>query len=992
MKKKFLKSLLRKQYFIAAIAFFLLFLIAVTGEIKSREKQEINRWVNHTIGVLNILEEVKLTLYELSNIQKTYVITDKADFIQSFGKYSEKMENIQTQLAKETIDNRSQQDNIGHANTLIKEIINYYDSTMMMVQNGQKNKAIKVISSGRGVELLSNVISHIEKMKLLEEKLLKERMEKEREINQTLNLLVVIGIIGGMITLIVFLYHSFKQTIQKDAIQHELNRSVQIQKAIFDASAFALIASDKFGVLNFVNPAAEKLLGYGPNELIGQKVSLFHDPYEMIKMAEVLSKRFDRKFYPDFEVFTYRADHDMIESDQWSYIRKNGDRIQVKLSVTPIKDPDGNTTGYLGVAFDMTKQIEFETTLQIAKEEALHATHAKSEFLANMSHEIRTPMNAIMGMAELLHETNLDEEQKNYVRIFKNAGTSLLAIINDILDISKIEANHLELQQNSFSIRQVIEGVAETISVKAHQKHLELVIDIEESLYDSYLGDALRIRQILINLIGNSIKFTRSGEVILRAYSSESGLLHFEVEDTGIGMTQKQMNSLFKRFSQADTSITKEFGGTGLGLSITKQLVEMMNGKIEVESSLGVGSIFKFYLKLTPVEAQKVKMPEIDDLELKGREFLIVDDNQTNRMLLKNILEKQGAIITEAENGDEAWKIFEKRIQDNEKKSPYDLILIDGHMPGMDGFGLAQKIIDSQVNDPLLLMLTSDNRPGDIARSKEIGVHSLLVKPILKEVLLEAIKRALVSVNTSFVSVEKDQTLFEEIQSNKQQEKNNKKRILLVDDNEDNLQVARAFLRDQSYEIVEARNGKEAVKIFDHQIFDIVLMDMNMPVMDGYAATSEMRKKEREEERGFTPVIALSAYAHTEEIQKSLQAGCNSHLTKPYSKKDLINLINLVTSKIEIIPNDEVADLLPRYLKSREDEVRNLLSLVQNQEFSALEKAAHKIAGSAGSYGLDGLTPMARQIEERAREQDMLGLQIALGQYQLYLKRVKLGA
>lgn len=982
MKKNFLKFLFRKQSFLAAMAFALLFLIAITGEIKSREKQEIKKWVQHTIGILSLLEELKVTIYQVSNDQKAFIITSNGSFLKSFGKLSAKIDSIHEKLEGATSDNPQQQKNIKIAAKSVDEVVDYYGRTLELVQTGQRSEAVRVVTGGRGKALLDNIINHIEEMKGIEQELLRARLEKEREVNETLNTLVVLGIIFGIVSLITFLYFAYKQSMQKEEIQNELNKNAQIQKAIFKASAFALIATDEAGKITFINPAAENLLGYEPQELIGQSPAHFHDPYEMIKMSEVLSKRFNRKFYPDFEVFSYRGDQGIIESDQWTFIKKDGQRVQVRLSVTAMKDADGVSTGYLGVAFDLTQQLEFEESLKKAKEEAQNATAAKSEFLANMSHEIRTPMNAIMGMAELLNETQLDEEQKDYVRIFKNAGASLLGIINDILDISKIEANHLELLESTFSIRQVVESVAETIAVKAHQKNLELVIDIDESLGDAYIGDGQRIRQILLNLLGNAIKFTRTGEVVLRVSSESDGEVYFEVQDTGIGMTAKQMSVLFERFSQADASITKEFGGTGLGLSITKRLIEMMGGEISVESTLGVGSIFKGWISLKPSDLPETSKNQDTDISLSGMKFLIVDDNKTNRLLLKNILDKQGAITHEAENGELAWEVFEKNVVNN--TSPYDLILIDGHMPRLDGFGLAQKIMNSKVNNPLLLMLTSDNRPGDMARSKEIGVQSLLVKPILKDELLNAIQKALHS---------KSGVMSEKIAQNitsKEVLLGSDKKVLLVDDNEDNLKVARAFLKNAKFNIQEARNGKEALKLYQANQFDVVLMDMNMPVMDGYIAAAEIRKIENDRNKAFTPIVALTAYAHSEEIQKSLYSGCNAHLTKPYSKKDLINLMISLTEPLEVNPSSEIADLTPDYLQSRVEEVRVLKSLMANKEFKQIEQIAHKVAGSAGSYGLGKLSEIAKEMEISAKEENPHALQYAWGNYQLILKLYKI--
>ena len=525
-----------------------------------------------------------------------------------------------------------------------------------------------------------------------------------------------------------------------------------------------------------------------------------------------------------------------------------------------------------------------------AKEAAVAATEAKSEFLANMSHEIRTPMNAILGMADLLWESPLSSEQKKYVKIFRNAGESLLDIINDILDISKVEAGQIELEEIPFDLRETVEKACEMMALKAHEKDLELLCQISTDTPTRLMGDQVRLRQVLINLMGNAVKFTHEGEIILEVtqkeisrVDDESGIveLSFSVRDTGIGIPKEKQPQIFESFTQADSSTTREYGGTGLGLTICKRIVELMGGGIRVESEPGQGCTFSFTVRFginkgyTPAE---VPLPA----DIKGLRVLIVDDNATNRLILDETLTGWGAIISEAQNGQECLEVIKQAERVGE---PFQLILIDGKMPIMDGFEAVEKIRErfGHLNQTVML-LTSDDSSAKISKAKKSGVPVCLVKPVKRHELKEAIRSALGQVKPAEV---KDKT----VPAGETRVEERALKILVVEDGKENQMLIRAYLKKSPHSLDMAENGQIGVHEFMSDPYDLVLMDMRMPVMDGYTATREIRRWEQKEGRTPTPIIALTAHALKEDRQKCLDAGCSDYLSKPVKKADLLKKI-----------------------------------------------------------------------------------------------------
>lgn len=637
---------------------------------------------------------------------------------------------------------------------------------------------------------------------------------------------------------------------------------------------------------------------------------------------------------------------------------------------------------YLNIR-DLKRRLKTEESLRRAEKEAKSASKAKSDFLANMSHEIRTPMNAIIGMADLLNETQLDDDQKRYVQIFQRSGHALLNLINDILDLSKVEAGQLDLDQADFSITELIDQISDLVAIKAHQKGIEFIIKIDPNVPDSFIGDANRIRQVLINIVNNAIKFTLTGEVLLSVYfSTEKRSLIFSIKDTGIGMTEEQTNKVFDRFTQANEKISAQFGGTGLGLSISKKLIELMDGKISINSEIQIGTEVIIEIKLPISENQPIESKYNIQLDLKNKKVLIVDDNQHNRIILSEFLIKHEAIFDEAKNGTEALQKVEAA---SKAKNYYDLILLDGRMPDIDGFTVAKKMNEQAlIHQTVIMMLTSDQRSGDIKKSKDLGIKDYLVKPISSK---ELSKKISIAIGASSKEDKKSGDFVTY---------HTKKEVLVADDNPDNRALIEAYLKGTNFIPTLVENGALAAEIFKNKKFDIVLMDIQMPVMDGIKATEHIRQFEKQNQLHRTPILALSAYALKEEKDKSIAAGCDAHLTKPIKKVDLLSHM----MKFLQIENDfkdlvakidpEIKDLSINYLNQRKAEIAILKDFLKNKDFKNLNIIGHRMRGVAESYGFPELTLHGEVLEQAAKSEDITTINQAITDIEYYLTHVKI--
>ena len=626
------------------------------------------------------------------------------------------------------------------------------------------------------------------------------------------------------------------------------------------------------------NPAATKIIGTTKEQIVGKECLHYICPEEKGQCPI--------------------ADRGLsLNNEERTLLTTSGECVPILKSVVPVTL--SGREHLLESFLDITGIKEAEKQRE-AKIQAETSNRAKSQFLASMSHEIRTPMTAVIGMADLLWESPLTGEQRRFVEAIRSSGENLLQVINDILDLSKVEAGQIELEKTPFDLIKVINNICETQTFQASIKNIELVKWIKPEVETLLLGDSVRLGQILTNLIGNAIKFTEEGEVFVKverhevlehktAEDMDSGLqpetgktteLLFSVTDTGIGIPEEKWEVIFDRFTQADSSTTRQFGGTGLGLSISHRLVELMGGRMWLESKVGQGSTF-FFTTRFDIQSDKeyIQIPEVD---IKGLKVLIIDDNATNRIVLSEMVSRWGALATEKEDGERGLAEMRRAKDAGEF---YDLVLLDCMMPGMDGFEVTASIKeDSTFSNPVIMMLTSNGRKEEMQKRKELGITDYLVKPIKWSDLKDAVMVALGRKEAT----DRDRLRVTEpvVQADL-----SPLNILLVDDNENNRMLIQTFLKKTPYTIDTSENGEKAVEKFKSDQYNLVLMDIEMPVMDGYTATGKIREWEAENQQKATPIIALTAHALKEHIQKSLDAGCNAHLTKPIKKADLLAAI-----------------------------------------------------------------------------------------------------
>lgn len=776
-----------------------------------------------------------------------------------------------------------------------------------------------------------------------------------------------------------------------------LSEALMLQQAILSHAGYAIIATGTDGTISLFNHAAERLLGYSAEEMVGKQTpQIFHDGQEVVDRAAALSVELGEPVESGFEAFVAKARIGMTDENEWTYIRKDGQRVPVRLNVSALKSPDGAITGFLGIAIDLTESKNYQTQLLAAKSQAEAANQAKGEFLANTSHEIRTPVNAILGMLQLLENMELTDRQFDYVEKAKTAARALLDIINDVLDFSKIESGKLNIQEESFEIDQLLREVAVILGVSAGNKHVEVLFDIDPALPRRVRGDMLRIKQVLINLMGNALKFTAEGEVALSIWLEHEDkrelILGFSVRDTGIGMTGQQQKNLFKAFTQAESGTTRRYGGTGLGLVISKQLIEMMGGELSVQSEKGKGSTFLFNLKLHSVADQQAGQPEhLPSLaEFKAKKILVVDDNQNARTAIGSMLRSLGWQADLVPDGHEALSLA---ADDN----AYGVVFIDWQMPVQDGWSTAQQLRQlAQTKKTKLVMMVTVHSQQLLAERMQLEpgvVDGFLLKPATPSELMDTLADVLMSS-----AIPQGPFLHK---ANRGSPLSGMK-LLVVDDNATNQEIARELLMGAGADVDVAANGVEAVSALRDRsaAYHAVLMDIQMPKMDGYTATRKIRS-----ELGLKdlPIIAMTANVMAEDRQACFAAGMNEHVGKPFDFEKLVEVLQRVTDWQSIAAAPVEAKTLPdaaegfvfaealrrlnnnrslmitqlrTFVREHGNDLATAREHLQSGERDAAIRLLHSLKGLAGTLGAQLLARNLAEVEKGLRDSDEININV----------------
>ncbi len=789
-----------------------------------------------------------------------------------------------------------------------------------------------------------------------------------------------------------------KQFEQTEQMLHRFQSADAERQAVLDgATQLSIIATYLDGTVQLFSQGAATLLGYSPTEIINiRNILSLHLPEELDHYGRMVSGVVGSSLH-DMKVFEQFVKQKQSRAQEWTYICKDGSHLPVSLSVTSLYSPIGRVVGYLFTAMDLTLQKQMERELIAAKEQAEAANASRGDFLARMSHEIRTPMNGIVGMASLLKKTDLDAKQQNYVEKALSSANTLLGLINDILDFSKIDAGKLQLETVPFNLEEILGNIANVVGMQAEKKGLEFVFRVESGISQHLIGDPLRLGQVLMNLAGNAVKFTERGEIViavgLESRCQNEVLLRFSVRDTGIGLQPEQINRLFSAFSQADDSITRKYGGTGLGLAICKQLTELMGGKIWIESEPGIGTEFIFTAKMQLAEITDTRK-EIAYKALGGIRALVVDDNQAARDVLSAMLSSLKIDVDTAVDGISAISFLEQAMA---RGTPYDLVLLDWIMPGIDGIETARRIKANALlaKVPAMLMVTANGREEAYVEAEKIGLDGFLLKPVYASVMYDALLDILGVENVSGC-LNADETAeisgFEILRG---------ANILLVDDNPINQEVAGEFLRDVEIEVSIAANGQECLAALENGFFDLVLMDIQMPIMDGLEATRRIRQNGALQN---LPIIAMTAHAMSGDREKSLAAGMNDHITKPIDAsalyKTLMKWLQGQPGKIKQqraqsdIPIDAVTlpplpgidatealkilngktELFVKMLYDFKKNFSSLPTLLRELSVAGkwleIEERAHTIKGVSGYIGSQALMQAAERLENALRNDD----------------------
>jgi two-component system sensor histidine kinase/response regulator len=782
----------------------------------------------------------------------------------------------------------------------------------------------------------------------------------------------------------------------REQTEAALRESEERARLLLDSTAEAIFGVDPEGCCTFCNRATLRLLGYtDTKDLMGRNMhALTHHtrpnglPYPVENCPISDAVRNGEACHREDELL-WRADGTSFPAEYWSHPVQRTDQL----------------VGAVITFVDITERQAAQRVIERAKEAAEAASRAKSEFLANMSHEIRTPMNGIIGMTELTLDTNLTDEQREYLTMVKLSSDSLLVVINDILDFSKIEAGKMELDSSVFSIRESLEETIRSFGITAGEKHVELVCDIHSDLPHLVAGDPIRLRQVVVNMLGNAIKFTDHGEIVLQAQVQQrhdsSVEVHFTVRDTGIGIPKDKQAIIFEAFAQADGSSTRKHGGTGLGLTICTRLVAMMGGRIWLDSEPGKGSTFHFTasFKLAQPSAETSEPEKPGSLE--GIPVLIVDDNPTNRRILEMTVLQWGMRPTAVASG---WAALAELRRAQKEGQPTPLVLLDSQMPQLDGFATAAKIKQNpDLSTATIMMLTSGGQRGDADRCRQLGISAYLSKPVRQWELREAVLRVL----GLRPQRGQDSRL---VTRHTLQETPKRLRILLAEDNAVNRELTVRILSKRGHSVEVAVNGKLALEALETHPFDVILMDVQMPEMDGFEATGAIRKREAVTGTRI-PIIAMTAHAMKGDRERCLAAGMDAYISKPVQTEELLKITEALAADADPIDNidesghavmdrslalarvdgDEalLVDLAKLFCEESPKMLAAVQAAVSAKDADRLQRAAHSLKGAVATLAAQKAFDAALRLERLGRAGDLADADKAYAALEAQIERLR---
>jgi two-component system sensor histidine kinase/response regulator len=930
---------------------------------------ESNRQVTNTHRVLENLTLLRLELQNAETAQRNFLVTGKDHNLQPFVETRDSITKHTAMLRKLATDNSQQNSALDALEPLLTDRLTDLQEGIDARRAKGPRSASDLVLAERGKRINDQIQSVIANMEngynLL---LVRQSTEADRLADVATWIIVCESALAIVVVTLSGVVWLARRSAKRAAEQAEAKF-----REIFENSAEGIYQCTVAGEFLTANPAMARILGVAtPAELLGQSMTRLGRRDEFVQLMQ------EQGAVGEFESQLERTD---------------GSLIWVCENTRAVRGSDGAVLYYEGTLQDITVRKLAEEERQRAHQAAEAANTAKSEFLANMSHEIRTPMNGIIGMTELALDTELSLEQREYLTMVKTSADSLLTIINEILDFSKIEAGRLDLDLVDFDLRDSLADALRTLAFKAAEKGLEVACEVMPEVPAMVVGDSVKLRQVIVNLVGNAVKFTERGEIVVRVEAAGQDdkrvALRFTVSDTGIGVPKEKLDSIFEAFTQADGSTTRKYGGTGLGLTISKQLVDMMGGQLQVESEVGKGSTFNFTVRCGVSEQTVTAVQSATPIDLTGMHVLIVDDNATNRRVLEEVLQRWQMKPTAVDSG---WLAFKALEGAQTRGEPFALVLLDCQMPEMDGFTVAERIrANATLTQPVMIMISSCTRKGDSARARQVGIACHLSKPIKQSELRDAINRSLGQPVLPAAAPEPEAPTRVVVQKSTRS-----LRILLAEDNVVNQKLAVRLLQRRGHNVAIATDGREVLKMLDRDRFDLVLMDVQMPNMSGFECAGAIRQVEKLS-GCHLPIIAMTAHAMTGDRERCLEAGMDDYVCKPINPRAMFEAIERMIPTVaasEIVASepaiseDKVFDIeaaLARIDGDREllievaglfrrdcpKIVEDIRSAITRCDTRTLEREAHKLKGSVGALCAQPAFAVAQQLEAIGKRGDL---------------------